>query len=51
MRRHLIPIPPRLLFTATLTGDLAAVGAHKIAVYSRPRYGATARVSRREVIR
>ncbi len=51
MRRRPIPIPPRLLVAATLTGDLAAAGTHEIAVHGRPRYGAMARVSRREVIR
>lgn len=48
MRRRLIP--PRLLFAATLTGGLAAAGAHKIAVHGWSRYKATARVLCREVI-
>jgi len=51
MRRRLIPIPPRLLFAATLISDLAAVGAHEIVVHSRPRYEALTRVARCKVIR
>ena len=48
MIRHLIPL--RLLLTAVLVGDAAAVGAHEVAVRSAPCYGAVWRVPQCQVI-